>query len=223
MLIAISVAIRIDCDYFSSIDRISECRARHLEVTSQNETVTSVSGTLSDIIDYDHIRTFRVVSSPNLEYLPKGLEKFFPKLENLIVHHTALKLVTADDLKGFPKLKTLSLRDNQLEQLEPKLFELNENIQEIDLNGNKLKNIDVNMFKHLEHLKKVNLSGNVCINETASDVLELKKLQLRIRDNCAFPSEFNRTNFLTTLVLLSLIAIIFVFVLISCIKYVVER
>lgn len=195
---------------------------RNLEVTDPNENVTSISGTLSSVINYDNITTFKVDSSPQLEYLPSGIEKFFPNLQEIVINETGLKVLSQNNLKRFPKLKTLVVRENQLEQLDTNVFEFNDGIEEIDLSGNKLNNLPANSFRVLKNLKKLDLTNNVCVNDTAQNPRELRKLKTKLSDSCVRTHPINAWSFTFNLLLVVLLSVLFVFLLIFCIKNIVN-
>ncbi|KAG5669993.1 hypothetical protein PVAND_000281 [Polypedilum vanderplanki] len=85
------------------------------------------------------------------EYLPQGLNKFFPNVNNLVVMESELKHLTKHDLKNFPKLKNIFIARNNIESKD-----------------NNIKHIGRDIFKPLKQLESVNLEGNICINENAS-------------------------------------------------------
>lgn len=223
ILAVLSVSsIKISCDYAAVNYIISECTVRRLEVKEPNETVTSISGTLSSVIDYENITTFKVESSPRLEYLPAGIEKFFPNLRKIEVSETGLKVLTQDNLKSFPKLKSLVVRENQLEYLDTNVFEFNDVIEEIDLSGNKLNHLPANSLRVLKNLRKLDLANNVCINETAHNVKELRNLKTKLSEKCVKSVPINSWSFVFNLLLVLFLAVLFVFLLIFCMKNIVK-
>lgn len=215
-------SIKINCDYAAINFIISECTVRNLEVKNPYETVRSISGTLSSVINYDNITTFKVVESPQLEYLPSGIEKFFPNVEEIEIFETGLKELSQKDLKSFPKLKTLIVRENQLESLDKNVFQFNDIVEEIDLSGNKLSHLPANSLRILKNLKKLDLSGNVCINATATTPRELRKLKSKLSDQCLRSPPVDKWSFMFTLLLALLLAALFVCLLIFCVKYIVS-
>lgn len=203
---------------------ISACNTRELEVTSQNETVTSVSGKLMDVLIYDNIKSLRIESSPMLQFFPKKIEKFFPNIEKLTITQTGLKIFTTDDIKPFTKLKNLDLSENQLEELNAELFAFNEDIEEIDLTGNKLKHLGENFLKFAGKLKTIDMSENVCINASAKNPVELKRLKIKLNENCpASKVKIDKLKFSLNFVLISFAVIIFVAIVWNCMKCIVKK
>lgn len=223
-LISIISSLRIDCEYFAIKKLVSICKVSDLAVSSTNETVTGVSGTLPGIVDYANITSLDIDSSPELEFLPSGIEKFFPNLEKIAIVETGLRAITSDDLKEFPKLKSLILRNNKLSEIDSNLFEFNQHVEHIDLSGNELKFIGTNVLKPLANLKKINISNNQCANETASDPSEIKKLKVRLNENCRHPQhEISAFKSSASFVALCLLAILLSVLLVRCIKFVINK
>jgi Leucine-rich repeat (LRR) protein len=201
---------------------VSECNTRDVEVKSVDERVTSVSGKLMDVLVYENIKSFKVESSPNFEFLPKEIEKIFPNLEKITISRTGLKVLSSDDLKPFSKLKSLVVTESDLEELHPNLFEFNKGIEEVDLKGNKLKHLGVDFLKFASNLKSIDLSDNFCVNGSAKSPIELKRLKIRISENCP-PShaQVNEAKFSFIFLLMLFAAIIFVLIVFNCIRFVV--
>lgn len=218
-----ALTLRINCDYVEHQSVISECVTYDLEVKYPNETVTSVSGNLPGVIDYERIKTFRVKFSPLLEFLPSGIEKFFPNIEKIRISHSGLTNLTQNNLKNFSNLRILILNNNKLEHLDSDVFEFNNKIEEIDLSENQLKDLRVESLKVLKNLKKLDLSNNACINQTAENQLELKRLKIKLSENCSPSSQTSYFDFLVNIVFFILLAVLFVFLLIFVINCVVDK
>lgn len=203
---------------------ISACITRDLEVKFQNETVSSVSGKLMDVLIYDSIRSLKIESSPLLEFFPKKNEKFFPNIEKLAITQTGLRIITGDDLKPFEKLKTLDLSENQLEELDAELFAFNEKIEEVDLSGNKLKHLGVHFLKFAGNLKTIDMSENICVSGSAKNFVELKILKIKMKENCpASEVKIDKVKFSLNFVLISFAVMIFVAIVWNCIKFLANK
>lgn len=223
LAVLLVTSFKLNCYYAAINYVISECNVRELEVKHPNETVTGISGTLSSVVNYDNITTFKVDSSPQFEYLPLGIEKFFPNIDKIEITGTGLKILTQDNLKRFPKLKTLVASYNELEYLDTNVFEFNDVIEEIDLSGNKLKHLPSNSFRVLRNLKKLDLMDNVCVNDTAKTPRELRKLKSILSDNCLRLQPINSWSFTLNLLIALLLSVLFLCLLIFCIKSIVKK
>ena len=99
---------------------IEFCETQNLNITSTNETITSVNGR-TESTNMQAI----VIPSQLVHYLPKGIDKFFPNLKGLSVFNSNLKSVMQDDFKPFTQLKFVGFLRNDLETLDNDLFEFN--------------------------------------------------------------------------------------------------
>lgn len=221
LLLRTSLTIRINCDYRSVGSFINECRLSALKVTNRSDTVTSVSGTLPAMLDYKAIKTLRISSSPNLAFLPSGLERFFANIETLEVNGTGLTGLNAADLEKFPDLTKLVLKENQIKVLDSKTFEFNHKIEEIDFSGNKLAHFSGDFFKFLPNLRKLDLSNNVCINESADTPLEILKLKFMLIENCGSEISIVKSSF--SFLGLCLVAALFVVALVAFVKFIIKK
>lgn len=221
LLLCTSAALRINCDYYSVGSIINECRINALKVNNRSDEVTIVSGTLPGILNYEAIKILRINSSPNLYFLPNGLEKFFSKIDTLEVSETGLTTLTATDLEKFPELTKLVYRENQIKVLDSKVFVRNQKIEEIDLSGNKLTRVSGDFFKFLPNLKQADLSDNVCINATAETPLEILKLKFQLSENCGSDISFVKSSF--SFLGLCLVAALFLVALVAFIKFVIKK
>lgn len=217
--------MRLECNYTEEESEIVGCVATSVEVKFSNETVTSISGTLSRVINYANIKTFKVEASPKLEFLPSGIEKFFPNLERLVVTQTALKTLTRNDLENFPQLRVLDMSDNQIELLEAEVFEKNKKIESIDLSNNRLRSgsVEGNVFKFTRNLRALDVSNNVCVNGTAENAAEVGRLKVRIIDLCSTSLLNGGAEVLGYLTLICALALLFLALLITCIKFTINK
>lgn len=223
-LISFISALRINCDYVAVKNLISTCKTSDLEVSNPNETVTSMSGTLPGVLDYAKVTSFEIKSSPALEFLPRDIQKFFPNLEKISISNTGLKIITSDNLRNFTKLKSLILRNNKLNELDYELLKFNPNIEEIDLSGNDLKYLGKNILKPLESLKKFDISNNICANETANNPSEIRKLKIKLNENCRHPqNDTSAFKSSASFVAVCLMAILLCVLLIRCLKFIVNK
>lgn len=183
--------------------------------------MTSVSGTLPAILNYKAIKILVINSSPNLSFLPNGLERFFADIETFEVSETGLTALTAADLEKFPDLTKLVFKENQIKVLDMKTFEFNQKIEEIDLSGNKLSQFSGDFLKFLPNLKKIDLSNNVCINETAENPLEILELRFKLSENCGGEISLVKSSF--SFFGVCLVAAMFLVALVAFIKFVIKK
>jgi Leucine rich repeat len=215
--------VRIDCSYVEVDDVIAGCFTTNVEVKFENETITSVSGTLSRVIDYANIKIFKVEASPKLEYIPSGVEKFFPKLEQVIIKQTALRALKEENLKNLHHLRILELSENKLDHLEEKVFKNNKNIEMIDLSRNSFKSIDVSGFKFTPRLRKLDFSDNDCIQGKAETPSEVEHLLEQLIDACPLAPSRGGIKALGYLIVICILALIFLLLLTKLIKFTIKN
>lgn len=220
-LIAFVSAIRIECEYIEENFVITQCNTEALTVTQPNEAVTSISGTLSRVINYENIKVFQISDSPNLDFIPRGVEKFFPKLEQLIVTRTGLKHLRNDDLKHFLHLKVLDLSENQLEKLDANSLKYNQAIEKIDLSSNNIREVPKHFLKVTKHLKSVDMTNNICFNNTAGNLRELKIMESKL-SQCS-STDFGVLEIFAYLAIICLFAFLLIVVLVACINRLIGK
>lgn len=84
-----------------------------------------------------------------INYFPRGLEKFYPKINYIAVKNGPLKEIHQDDLRNYPSLKVLDLWKNEIEVLEDGLFAYNPDLVYLSFHTNKVCFIAPNIFNHL--------------------------------------------------------------------------
>ena len=131
--------------------------------------IDSISGTHQFGRDNDNVEAFNVENKGQINYFPRGLNKFFKNLKAIQIYNNVLKEIHQRDLKDFPKLMGLSLRTNNLEILEENLFEFNPNLEFIDLWSNKITHIDPHVFSNLIKLHSLFVFQNPCISMYITD------------------------------------------------------
>lgn len=98
-----------------------------------------------------------------INFLPRGLTKFFKNIEKIFFRHASLQEIKKYDLKEFSdKLKVLDLAYNEIRVIEKIFFKFNRNLMQIDLSFNKIFHIDSGAFRGLEKLQKLDLTSNPC-------------------------------------------------------------
>jgi hypothetical protein len=152
-------------------------RTRGVEVTNISDSKFVTRKT-----EYSNIHRFWI-GQETIWYLPKGIDKFFPNLNNLAVDNCELKEITQDDLKVFPKLVRLELNHNDIKVLQKDLFKFNPKIYYIKLSRNEINFIDAKVFDNLNSLDIVDLELNRCMSDKyiGNQIVEMKKV---IADKC---------------------------------------
>lgn len=101
-----------------------------------------------------------------VEYLPKGLGLFFPRLTFMQIKSCKLKSVSREDFIGLENLTGLMLPGNEIQSLPSNLFTLMRKLTKISFADNKIENMTSNLLTPLLKNKIVLLEfeGNTKIN-----------------------------------------------------------
>lgn len=119
-----------------------------------------------------------------LSRIPKGIEKFFPKIASFNCHNGSLTSVTSEDIRVFPQLQLLSIHYNKLTSLDGDFFKYNPMISWIYFKSNQLRNIGYGLLDGLSNLTSANFGLNPCITFQATTPTEIQELKIKLRDQC---------------------------------------
>jgi len=166
-----SFECQYETDEWGTFGTIYQCEVQNaVNITSLNEAqVVEISGTHKAGYNNDKVEAFDINQKGQINYFPRGLNKFFKNLKGISFAGTGLKEIHQSDLKVFPHLKNLYLWSNNLEILEENLFEFNPNLELINLNSNKISHIDPKLFDKLTKLKTLTIESSICINMYTSN------------------------------------------------------
>jgi len=116
-----------------------------------------------------------------MEFMPLGLESFFPHLEFIRITSCGLKSLELDDLKPFENLKRLQIDGNFIEKINSDLFKFNPKLTDLNLASNDISLIDPQIFNGLK-LENLDLTGNVCVRKQQKSINETIQ---KIKENCS--------------------------------------
>lgn len=159
-----------------------ECYAKNMVVTSIDQVVTSVNGHSFDFFQNENIKTFHA-DTQTVHYIPKGIAKFFPQIEELRIHKSKLKSVKRADLEPFKNLISLLLDGNELEELDSDLLQSHRNIRGLHFVPNKIKFVGERFFDNLDKLERIYFQDNICVNR-GSNTVTLQAVKTEILLNC---------------------------------------
>lgn len=168
------------------------CFAQNVVVTDPSQTVTTINDQTAESFRALNIKSISTVAQ-TINFIPSGLEKFFPNLEGLRLSTSKLKAIDRCDLEPFKGLRSLDLQQNQLEFLFDDLFEYNPELEFINLGANKLQLIGSRVLEHLPKLREVYLgASNGCSDMNAVNPSQLLLLNDLLKTNCKSIREFQR-------------------------------
>jgi hypothetical protein len=153
-------------------------------MTSPNQQITSINGVSGSSATRNDVTSFRALSQL-INYFPRGLAKFFPKIEGIYVSSSKLKAITKQDLEQFPQLKEIWAHHLDIEKLDDDLFASNQKVLFIDFEQNKIKFIGEETFEPLKQLTGLYLNANQCINKGAeNDVSKVREIINEAKISC---------------------------------------
>lgn len=143
-----------------------ECR------TFNSITVTQRDQKLERVIDFPSYRRPGLIedickikiTQNTVWYLPKELDKFFPKLNYIEIVSSDMKEIKQSDLKVFPELLHLVLSYNDIRVLESGLFKYNPKLFRVIIDMNDIQYIHPDILDNLSNLYVFDLTLNKCIN-----------------------------------------------------------
>ena len=147
------------------------CKVQNsVNITTFNAAqVDSITGTHLAGFNNDNVEDFDADDKGQINYFPRGINKFFKNLKSITIANSGLKEIHQSDLKDFPKLVGLWLNGNNLEIIEENLFEFNPNLKAIILGSNQISHIDPKVFNKLIKFDSLYLTTNPCINMEATN------------------------------------------------------
>lgn len=162
-----------DCQHYSSV------------IVSDNSTyVTEVQGRQEAGKQMSDVGFLTVWDVKTFEELPKGIDKFFPKLSSFSWISGSLKRISSDDLKPFPNLIYISFSGNQIHTLDGDLFKYTRKLIEINFSSASIEQIGCSLLDGLDNLIKAVFSKNKCINSYATNEKQMVELKNLIKPFC---------------------------------------
>lgn len=114
----------------------------------------------------------------DISYLPISMYRKLPKLVNIRVFYSSLKIIMVLNLKNLTYLKTLYLSGNQIESIEEKSFDGLQSLEILKLDKNKLVEIPSNAFKKTIMLSEINFKHNLIMSLQNDIFVNLKGLEI---------------------------------------------
>jgi hypothetical protein len=160
------------------------CIASNVNITSR-QTVTSVNGQSNfDGSNYKMID----IQNQVVNFIPEGLEKFFPNIEGLSITASKLKRVGKKDMQQFPKLKILYLSSNDLEFLPSDLFEGNLELRSFAVFANPFTHFGHKLVTPLQKLEAAIFPYGSCVKQFYFRS-KIPSIGDDLRANCTEPTQ----------------------------------
>lgn len=180
---ALDLQCSINVDNWGHLVFGNACEVAGAVITAPNETVNTINNQTSSYYDGRNFIIF-TINRQTVNYMPKGIGKFFPGISGLSIIQSKLKVIDKDDLQPFDRLVVLYLNGNELETLSGDLFDHNPLLRDLFVNGNKLKSIGSKIFTKLTLLEYADFDDNICINDRAPSQLWIPAFIEKLRQQC---------------------------------------
>jgi hypothetical protein len=188
--------MELNCDYGISLD--NSCYVVSPAITEPETEVKSISS--NNQCDKTNSDIQGVVFRTTVNFLPRGLNAFFPKLTTLSIHRCGLKSVCREDFSEFKNLQSLRLCCNDLTAVPDDLIEDLTKLKSVSFYGNQIEFMSSKLFTPMmnKELHKIDLQKNRKIDaifsvghpKTVSSFTDLMK----IIDSQCLPPEHSKSQ-----------------------------
>lgn len=171
VLAAFTSGVKIQCGYRSQQTMAGDgeyyvCDATAISVENPTK-VTDVSGTQIEGKTNADVKGFYMASQTILTEVPKGIEKFFPNLQDLVWGTGIITKINSTTLKPFPNLWRIVINGNRIETLDGDLFKFSRRLQYVDFSSNRLQHVGHGVMTGLNNLTYATFQSNPCTNSFA--------------------------------------------------------
>lgn len=189
MHLSIVRAFDLQCEikiarYWKFLGDTITCEAKNVDINSPDQVLTSINGQFVESFQRHNVKGLNI-RDQTVNFMPKGLEKFFPKLKGLYVAGCNLNTIEKADLEHFTQLEELNLYHNNIKKIDSNLFENNLELRHISFWDCKIISIDENTFDNLTKLENLHLFSNKCINKDANGKDNVPRLIAEVKENCS--------------------------------------
>lgn len=129
-----------------------------------------------------------------LDFIPRGMELFFPTLIGLHFQYTNISTLSGDELYEHENLEWLVLADQRITHIPGNFLSHNPRIQDLWFDVNRISSVGEDFLTSLENANTVIFEGNVCINMNANSPSQIPALIDSLRVNCAETTSTSTTE-----------------------------
>lgn len=185
--IAAANGFNLECDFNAEFWQYmpgESCTVRNLVIQQPHQSVTTVNNRPNSGVQTKKVKYLRI-NSQVVNYMPVGLEKFFPNILEVEVSKSSLKSIHKQDFAQFKNLRMIDLSRNDLQILESDLFSSNPNLHDLNVSRNSLEVVGDDLLKPLKNLFTIDFSDNPCISFKATGEVEIQELENRLKAKCS--------------------------------------
>lgn len=171
-------------DYWAAVGHEYGCFDAKIVDANDAAHVTSISGNHLPGFNSTDVHIFSLDHDNLLKEIPRGIERYFPRLQGIRWEDSNLTSISEATLRYFPKLIALSLWSNNIKNLDSNLFDKTPNLTYIHFSSNNMTKIGHGILDKLGDLTEAYFQSNQCLNFYANSPSELKTLKKKIEDQC---------------------------------------
>jgi BTB/POZ domain len=150
---------------FSVNDHHYSCNIKNVTITRPRTEIIGVEGVHKAGRSNADVVKVLIVHQSSVEYIPRGLEKFFPNLIYLEMIYCGIKTISRNDLVGLENLESLILGCNPLESLPNDLFADMKKLKNIRFRNSKLTTMSSRLLEPVKDtLEAADFRDNTRIN-----------------------------------------------------------
>lgn len=169
---------------YSFFGEYYSCRSYNFTTTLSNRTITSVSGKHLSNTHRDVHQLY--IRGQSCEVIPRGIQRFFPKLQGLSLPHAKILYLFNDDLSELKNLRSVDFAYNKFTRIDSSFFASNHQMEIISFRRcRELETFGTSTFDALKNLTTLQLTDLKCINrEALRNRTEVVRLIREIKVHC---------------------------------------
>lgn len=165
------------------------CISYRIAGIEDSENITAIYGNHQSGKTNDDVLLLEIYSVPNLKFVPRGIEQFFPNIFAFNFMDCDISELRGDELQPLHNISWIRFENNpNLVRIPGNLLENKSNMTVVCFINNGVKHVDVNFLNSLAslpHLVHTDFRENSCIDQFARNATtELTALIENLRENC---------------------------------------
>lgn len=186
--ISACIAVNIKCtfrvEYWEGVGEEYGCFDAKIIDAKNTSHVTSISGVHLEGFNSTQVHIFSLDNDNYLAEIPRGIERYFPRLQGFRWEDSSLTSISEANLRYFPRLTGLSVWSNKITHLEDNLFGKTKELRYIHFSSNNFTKIGHKVLDELEDLTEAYFQNSGCVNFYAKSPSKLKTLKKKIEEKC---------------------------------------
>lgn len=186
--ISVCNAVNIKCtfrvEFWAGVGEEYGCFDAKVIDANNASHVTSMSGVHLPGFNSTDVHIFSLDNDKLLREIPRGIERYFPRLEGFRWEDSSLTMISEANLRYFPRLTGLSVWNNKIEHLDNNLFSKTKDLTYIHFSSNNFTKIGHGILDGLDNLTEAYFQNSACVDFYAKTPNKLKELKKKIEEKC---------------------------------------